>query len=360
MRFFDEVVLDLRAGDGGDGCVAFRREAHVPFGGPAGGDGGRGGSVVIVADAQVGTLIDLYYHPHQRAKNGQAGMGSQKSGKSADDLIIRVPRGTVVKDAASDEVLADLVEDGARFVAAKGGNGGWGNQHFATPTRQAPDFANPGLEGESLRVRLTLKLLADVGLVGLPNAGKSTLISRLSAARPKIAAYPFTTLSPNLGVVRVDDETSLVMADIPGLIEGASEGAGLGHRFLRHIERVGLIAHLVEASPDHLRDPIQDYENIRAELAAYSPQLPEIEEVVVLSKCELDDGDVLADYLREHLAAQDKKLFSVSAVTGAGLNELVTYLSRRVLTRKKQLQRDEDGIKSALHGWPYQSTKDSG
>lgn len=350
MRFIDEVVLDLRAGNGGDGCVAFRREAHVPFGGPAGGDGGRGGSVIFEVDPQVGTLIDLYYHPHQRAPHGQAGMGSQKSGRAGDDLIIRVPRGTVVKDFSSDEELADMVEAGQQYIAAKGGNGGWGNQHFATPTRQAPDFANPGQEGDALRVRLTLKLLADVGLVGLPNAGKSTLISRLSAARPKIAAYPFTTLSPNLGVVRVDEDTSLVLADIPGLIEGASEGAGLGHRFLRHIERVGLIAHLVEASPEVQRDPVEDYKSIRAELAAYSDKLGEVEEIVVLSKCELDDGSVLEDHLREYLSSQGKDLLCISSMTGFGLEEFVYQLSLRVVARRQGIKQKEAGTN--LLNWP--------
>lgn len=335
MRFVDEVVLDLRAGDGGDGSVSFRREAHVPRGGPDGGDGGHGGDVVIVVDPQMSTLLDLYYNPRQYADSGRPGTGSQRSGKAGADKIIRVPRGTLVVDIESGRTLADLVDADARYVAAKGGNGGWGNQHFATPTRQVPDFAKPGLQGDHLKVRLVLKLMADVGLVGLPNAGKSTLISRLSAARPKIANYPFTTLSPQLGVVRVDDDLGLVLADLPGLIEGAAEGAGLGHRFLRHIERVGLIVHLVEASPEVERDPVADYQAIRAELNAYSESLGQAEELVVLSKSELDDGAVLAEHLGQHLAKQGKSLMTISAVTGQGLPELVALMSQRVLARRR-------------------------
>jgi len=336
MRFVDEVVLEVRAGDGGDGCASFRREAHVPRGGPDGGDGGRGGSVVFVVEPQMGTLLDLYYHPHQRAEHGRPGAGSQKSGRAGADRVIRVPRGTVVVDDESGEVLADLTQPDARFVVAKGGNGGWGNQHYATPTRQAPDFARPGLPGDRLRVRLVLKLMADVGLIGLPNAGKSTLIARVSAARPKIADYPFTTLSPNLGVVRVDDDFGIVLADIPGLIEGAAEGAGLGHRFLRHVERVGLLVHLIEASPEVERDPAADYDVVRRELCAYSPKLATVEEVVVLSKCELDDGAVLAEHLAARVKASGRAFFPISAVTGVGLDALIAHLATRVSARREQ------------------------
>jgi GTP-binding protein len=336
MRFVDEVVLHVRAGDGGNGCVAFRREANVPRGGPSGGDGGKGGDVIFEVEPQMATLLDLYYRPHQRAEHGKAGQGSQCSGKSGDDRVVKVPPGTTVLDDDTGEILADLVAPGTRFVVARGGNGGWGNQHFATPTRQAPDFAKPGLPGEALRVRLVLKLLADVGLVGLPNAGKSTLIARVSAARPKIAAYPFTTLTPNLGAVRVDDELSFVVADIPGLIEGASEGHGLGHRFLRHIERVGLIVHLVEASPEVERDPVRDYEIVRSELAAYSEILARVEEVVVLSKCELDDGGVLAEHLRAHVEPQGRAFFAISAATGHGLERLLKHLGERIAERRRE------------------------
>jgi GTP-binding protein len=334
IRFVDEVVLDVRAGDGGNGCMSFRREAHVPNGGPDGGDGGRGGDVVLFVNPQMGTLLDLYYQPHQIAENGRPGMGAQCSGKAGADKIIPVPRGTVIVDDASGEVLADLVAADARFIVAKGGGGGAGNQHFATPTRQAPDFAKPGKPGEKRRVRLQLKIIADVGLIGLPNAGKSTLISRISAAKPKIADYPFTTLTPNLGVVRVDDGMSFAVADIPGLIEGASEGAGLGHRFLRHIERVGVLVHLVEASPDVARDPAHDYDVVRRELVAYNPHLATLEEVVVLSKCDLDDGGVLADHLASRVHASGHAFFAISAVTGKGISDLVSHLAKRIGERR--------------------------
>jgi len=336
MRFVDEVVLDVRAGDGGNGCVAFRREAHVPRGGPDGGDGGKGGDVVLLVEPQMGTLLDLYYHPHQRAEHGRPGGGSQCSGRYGADRVVKVPRGTVVVDDGSREVLADLVAADDRFVVAKGGRGGAGNQHFATPTRRAPDFAKPGLPGEQRRIRLMLKLIADVGLVGLPNAGKSTLIARLSAARPKIADYPFTTLNPNLGVVRVDIDTSFVVADIPGLIEGAAEGAGLGHRFLRHVERVRLLVHLVEASPEVERDPAEDYQVVRRELGAYSPHLAAVEEIVVLSKCELDDGEVLAEHLAARARAAGRSFFAISAVTGEGVDALRGHLAERVAVRRAE------------------------
>jgi GTP-binding protein len=335
MWFVDEVVLYLRAGDGGNGCVSFRREAHVPRGGPDGGDGGRGGDIVFVVDPQLGTLLDLYYVPHQRAESGRPGTGAQCSGHSGADRVVRVPPGTVVVDDEQGTVLADLVEPGLRWVAARGGNGGWGNQHFATPTRQAPDFARPGLPGEQRRVRLQLKLIADVGLVGLPNCGKSTLIARISAAHPKIADYPFTTLAPNLGVAKVDDALSFAVADIPGLIEGSAQGAGLGHRFLRHVERVGVVVHLVEASPQVERDPVADYQTVRRELAAYSERLAQIEEVVVLSKRDLDDGGVLAEHLAAHVRPLGRAFFAISAVTGDGVRDLVAYLGQRVAEKRR-------------------------
>jgi len=334
MWFVDEVVLEVHAGDGGNGCVSFRREAHVPRGGPDGGDGGRGGDVVFLVDPQLGTLLDLYYVPHQRAPNGRPGSGAQCSGRAGEDKVIRVPPGTVVVDDERGTVLADLVEPGLRWVAARGGNGGWGNQHFATPTRQAPDFARPGLAGAQFKLRLKLKLIADVGLVGLPNAGKSTLISRISAARPKIAEYPFTTLTPNLGVVKVDEALSFAVADLPGLIEGSAQGAGLGHRFLRHVERVGLLVHLVEASPLVERDPAADYHTVRRELAAYSDRLEEIEEVVVLSKRDLDPGGVLTEHLAAAVRETGRAFFAISAVTGEGVRELVGHLGTRVAAKR--------------------------
>ncbi|MFH1808689.1 MAG: GTPase ObgE [Pseudomonadota bacterium] len=331
----DEVVLHVRAGDGGNGSASFRREANVPRGGPDGGDGGRGGDVVLLVEPQIGTLLDLYYHPHQRAEHGRPGQGMQCSGHSGADRVVKVPPGTTVLNDDTGEILADLVAHDARFVVARGGNGGWGNQHFATPTRQAPDFANPGLPGENLRIRLVLKLLADVGLVGMPNAGKSTLIARITAAKPKIADYPFTTLTPNLGVVSVGDDLSFVVADIPGLIAGASEGHGLGHRFLRHIERVGLIVHLVEASPEVERDPAADYRTICGELAAYGEGLDRLEQVVLLSKCELDDGEVLASHLRQAVEDDGHTFFAISAVTGQGLERMLKYIGQRVSERRR-------------------------
>jgi GTP-binding protein len=325
--FVDEVCIDVASGDGGNGCVHFRREKFVPLGGPDGGDGGRGGDVVLVADAGLGTLLDFRYRREIRARPGEAGQASRRSGADGGDLEIRVPLGTMVFEADSPdgaEPLADLSEREQRFVAARGGKGGAGNARFATPTRQAPDFARPGRPGETRRLRLTLKLLADVGLIGLPNAGKSTLLRRISAARPRVAAYPFTTLVPSLGVAG-SEERRFVVADIPGLIEGASQGVGLGDRFLRHIERTRVLVHLLDAGAMALedRDLLADYESIRSELGRYRPALLERAELVALNKIDLiaERGELGA--LESELRSRGRRVYRISGATGEGTRELV-------------------------------------
>jgi GTPase len=320
MKFVDEVRIEVKAGDGGDGCIAFRREKYRPRGGPSGGDGGRGGDVVLVADPNKHTLLDLRFNPLQRAERGEHGRGSDQYGAAGEDLRILVPVGTLVFDAEADGLLADLSEAGQRFVVAKGGPGGRGNMHFATPTQQAPRHAEPGEPGEERLLRLELKLLADVGLVGLPNAGKSTFISRVSRARPKIADYPFTTLVPQLGMVDHRGWT-FVIADLPGLVEGAAEGRGLGHRFLRHVERCRLLLHLVDGSPpDAERDPVADYRQIRTELEAYDPVLAAKPEIVAITKCDLPDSEAAADLLEEALG---RPVFRISSVAGKGLGSVL-------------------------------------
>jgi GTP-binding protein len=325
MRFVDEVVIHVQGGAGGNGCLAFRREAHVPRGGPSGGDGGDGGAVILEADPSLTTLLDLRYQRHYRADRGQHGQGHDRHGRGAGDRVVRVPCGTLIFDRETGEQLADLVDPGQRFVAARGGQGGWGNRRFVSPTNRAPRRADPGEPGEERDLRLELRLLADVGLVGLPNAGKSTLVARVSAARPRIADYPFTTLVPSLGLVRLGDEQSFVMADIPGLIEGASGGAGLGHRFLRHIERTAVLVYLVDdrhALCDEPGSALDDLAILRRELEAHDPELAGRPAVVALSKI-----DLLPDERREvlcrDLAAHGVPVVPVSAVTGAGVEHLL-------------------------------------
>lgn len=325
--FIDEATISVKAGDGGNGLVAFRREKHVPRGGPAGGDGGRGGSVILVADGSLTTLVDFKYKHRYKAERGGDGGPNNMTGKDGDDLYIRVPVGTQVYDADTGELLADLTAEGQTFVAAKGGRGGRGNARFATPTNQAPRFAEKGEPGEERNLRLELKLLADVGLIGFPNVGKSTLISRVSAARPKIADYPFTTLEPNLGVVRVDDERSFVMADLPGLIEGAHAGAGLGDRFLKHIERTRLLVHVIDVSGTTGRCPISDFESINQELRLYSPKLCELPQVVALNKIDVPGAREKAESLVPVFAERGITAFPISAATGEGVNRLVYFLA---------------------------------
>ena len=330
MRFIDEVTIHAKAGDGGNGKVSFWREKYVTRGGPDGGDGGRGGHVIFRADRQLGTLMDLHFSPKAHAPNGAHGIGRMKNGSDGEDLVVRVPRGTQVFDEDSGKLLVDLVDPGQEFVL-RGGRGGLGNVHFATSTRQAPDFAKPGREGEERRLRLSLKVLADVGVVGFPNAGKSTLLSVASAAHPKIADYPFTTLSPNLGVVKIEDGRTFVMADMPGLIEGASEGAGLGHRFLRHMERVRLLVHLIEGGLRSGRDDaIADYEIIRDELKTYNPALARLPEVVVLTKADLPETEDIRKVLEPYFKKKRRKLFVISAATRAGVPPLLKELADRV------------------------------
>lgn len=330
MRFIDYVTVHVSSGHGGRGAVSFRREKYVPRGGPDGGDGGRGGHVIFQADPRLNTLLDLRYHRLYRAPNGQPGMGKKMHGADGGDMLIPVPVGTVIRDAHSQEALADLDEPDMRFVAARGGKGGRGNTHFATPTRQAPRYAQPGLPGEERDLVVELKLLADVGLVGLPNAGKSTLISVISRARPKIADYPFTTLVPNLGVVKMDDVRSFVVADIPGLIEGAHEGAGLGHRFLRHVERTKLLLHLVDVAEGAPGDPVGNFETLSRELALYDKTLAEKPLAVAATKCDAAGRGQRLDSLRQYCETRGIDFFPISAVTHEGIRELVRYLSGKV------------------------------
>lgn len=318
--FADKVNISIKAGDGGNGAVSFHREKYVAAGGPDGGDGGKGSDIVFVADDSLSTLIDFRYKKKYVAPNGEPGGAKRCSGKSMEPTVIRVPRGTVVKDAKTGRIMADISGD-EPVVIARGGKGGWGNMHFATPTRQIPRFSKPGFPGEKFEVTLELKLLADVGLVGFPNVGKSTLISVVSAAKPKIANYHFTTLTPVLGVVK-RGEKSFVMADIPGLIEGASEGAGLGHEFLRHVERCRLIIHVVDVSGIEGRDPIEDYEKINAELANFSEDLSKLPQIVAANKCDLADEKQIARF-EEYIAGKGLKLFRISAATTEGTAELM-------------------------------------
>ncbi len=318
--FADKVNISIKAGDGGNGAVSFHREKYVAAGGPDGGDGGKGSDIVFVADDSLSTLIDFRYKKKYIAPNGEPGGAKRCSGKSMEPTVIRVPRGTVVKDAKTGRIMADISGD-EPVVIARGGKGGWGNMHFATPTRQIPRFSKPGFPGEKFEVTLELKLLADVGLVGFPNVGKSTLISVVSAAKPKIANYHFTTLTPVLGVVK-RGEKSFVMADIPGLIEGASEGAGLGHEFLRHVERCRLIIHVVDVSGIEGRDPIEDYEKINAELANFSEDLSKLPQIVAANKCDLADEEQVARF-EEYIAGKGLKLFRISAATTEGTAELM-------------------------------------
>jgi GTP-binding protein len=329
--FVDEAHIWVKAGDGGNGCMAFRREKYVPRGGPSGGDGGDGGDVIFEATSQENTLLRFRFDREFRAERGRHGEGSNKHGKSGEDLLLLVPAGTVIYDEESGEVLADLAESGARLVVARGGHGGRGNARFAKPWHRAPKEFEVGQPGEERRLRLELKLLADVGLVGFPNAGKSTLISRISAARPKIADYPFTTLAPNLGVVSADRSPwgrTFVVADLPGLIEGAHKGVGLGIRFLRHIERTRLVAHLVDVSDANPRDPVRDYEIIAAELKAFSAELAAKPLMVVATKLDAVTSPEKLDRLREFAAARGLEFHAISAVSGEGVEELVRGMAK--------------------------------
>lgn len=327
MQFIDEVSIYVKAGDGGNGSAAMRREDGVPRGGPSGGDGGNGGSVMLIADNQLSTLLDFKYKRHYRADRGEDGRNKDQYGASGEDLTLKVPIGTVVFDEQSGQKLADLDTQGASFVAAAGGLGGRGNIHFKTPWNQAPRTAEPGTPGQERTLRLELKLMADVGLLGYPNVGKSTFIAQVSRARPKIADYPFTTLAPSLGVVRISDDRTFVVADIPGLIEGAADGAGLGHRFLRHVERCRALLHIVDATfttgPD--RSPLADYDVINRELAKYAPELADKPQIVVLNKNDaLSDDDIAA--VKKAFTKRKIKLLTMSAATGQGVAPVLEQL----------------------------------
>ena len=326
--FVDKAKILIKAGKGGDGAVCFHREKYVAAGGPDGGDGGKGGSVIFEPSPSLSTLIDFKYKKKFIAKDGMPGGKKNCSGKSGEDLIIKVPFGTIIKDAETGRLLADVSED-RQYIIAKGGRGGWGNAHFATPTRQIPRFSKPGTPGEELSLTLELKLLADVGLVGFPNVGKSTLISVVSEAKPKIANYHFTTLTPVLGVVKIDDGKSFVMADIPGLIEGASEGIGLGHEFLRHVERCRLIVHVIDASGSEGRDPIEDFKAINKELFNFSPELAERKQILVGNKCDIatkEQIETLENFAKEEGLA----FFPCSAAMTKGVKPLVYEISKEL------------------------------
>jgi GTP-binding protein len=341
----DRADIQVRGGKGGDGLVTFRREKFVPRGGPSGGDGGSGGSVFLRADPRLRTLLDFTYKSVYHAERGESGGSKQKTGKTGADVYIRVPLGTVVSDPETGERLADLVRPGQTLLVARGGKGGRGNVHFATSTRQAPRLRERGLLGEERGLRLELQLLADVGLVGMPNAGKSSLLSRISAAHPRIAAYPFTTLEPELGVVRLDEDTEFVVADMPGLIEGAHQGAGLGDQFLRHIRRTRLLLHVVDAAATEGRDPLEDWATINAELAAYDPAVAGLPQIAALNKMDLPEAQANLPRLREALEAEGVPVFPISAVTGEGIPALLRETARRL----HELEQAQPEAEAPLH-----------
>jgi len=330
MGFVDEAVISVHSGDGGRGCVSFRREKYIPKGGPDGGDGGNGGSVIIRATRRLYTLTDYKLKKHFKAQNGKPGRGKNQTGKDGKDVVIRVPLGTIIYDHESGEVIADLIQDDQEIVVLLGGKGGRGNQHFATPTHRAPRIAQPGLPGQEKVLTLSLKYLADIGLIGFPNAGKSTLLSRLTMARPRIDSYPFTTLIPNLGVIVFDDERTLTIADIPGLIEGASEGRGLGHRFLRHIERTKLLVHLIDITYVPKNDLLEDFHILRSELEKFDASMKQKDQMVLINKVDIhtsEHRDISS--IRRALEEMGIDALPISALTGEGLEEMKQTLARK-------------------------------
>ena len=329
MQFIDEVKVYIKAGNGGAGCVSFRREKYVPRGGPNGGDGGRGAHITFLASSDINTLLDISYQQQYRAEKGQHGMGKDRHGKNGKDIVISVPPGTLIKDADTGEILSDLTAEGQEFISAKGGRGGMGNTHFKSSTRQAPKFAQPGEPGEEKNLILELKLLADIGLIGLPNAGKSTLISVISSARPKVADYPFTTLIPALGVVQYGDYDSFVVADIPGLIQGAHKGSGLGFQFLRHVERTSMLLHLVDVSETVEEDPVENFEKINNELSLYNPELLKKPQAVAGTKLDIKGNGKRLDRLALYCKDKQYDFLPVCAVTGQGIKELINYLGKQ-------------------------------
>jgi GTP-binding protein len=345
MKFVDEATIDVIAGDGGSGCMSFRREKFIPFGGPNGGDGGRGGSIYAVGDRNLNTLIDYRYARRHEARNGENGRGSDQYGAAADDIVLRMPIGTIIKDFETDELIAELLVPDEKILIAKGGDGGFGNLHFKTSTNRAPRQKTPGWPGEQKKLKLELRVLADVGLLGMPNAGKSTLISAISNARPKIADYPFTTLHPNLGVVRVGAEQSFVVADIPGLIEGAAEGAGLGHLFLRHLQRTHLLLHLVDFAPfDETVDPVTQAKAIVSELKKYDQSLFEKERWLVLNKLDMVPHEEREQRVKDFIKRLKWKgpVFQISALTREGCEHLIQAVYQRVAKLKNVVPEDPD------------------
>ena len=330
MQFIDEAKITVTSGNGGDGCLSFRREKFVPKGGPNGGDGGKGGDVVAVADANMSSLLDYRYKKQYKAQNGQPGRGKNQHGKSGSDLLVPVPAGTVITSLEDGETLADLTEDGERFILAEGGRGGRGNSRFVSPTNRVPRQTESGRAGERREVKLELKILADVGILGFPNAGKSTLISRISAARPKISGYPFTTLVPNLGVVSYGDHQSFVIADIPGIIEGAHKGLGLGIQFLKHVERTRLLVHMLDLDPVSGRDPVEDFDKINSELREYSANLAEKPQLVVLNKTDIPEAGERGAEAARRLEERGIETLSISAVTGEGSRQMIYLIGERL------------------------------
>lgn len=351
--FVDQVKISLKAGDGGNGITAYRREKYVPFGGPAGGDGGKGASVIFEVDEGLRTLLDFRYQSHFKAKKGENGQSSNMHGKNAEDLVLKVPPGTIIKSVDSEEVLADLVEDGQRAVVARGGRGGRGNSRFATPRNPAPDFSENGEPGEELEVTLELKLLADVGLVGFPSVGKSTLLSIVSKAKPKIGAYHFTTIKPNLGVVSTPDNRSFVMADLPGLIEGASDGVGLGHQFLRHVERTKVIVHLIDMSGSEGRDPYNDYQIINKELVNYEQRLEDRPQIVVANKMDIPEAEDNLELFKEEIDDENVIIVPVSTITRDNIDQLLYKIADKLEEVKDidfSVEEDEEaGVNRVLY-----------
>jgi GTP-binding protein len=343
MQFLDEAKVFVRAGNGGNGCVSFRREKFIEFGGPNGGDGGKGGDVIVECVANLNTLLDFRYQQHFKAKKGGNGMGQNRTGAGGADVVLKVPPGTQILDEDGETLIADLTEPGQRIVLLEGGNGGFGNTKFKTSTNRAPRRANPGQPGEEMYIWLRLKLIGDAGIIGLPNAGKSTFLATVSAAKPKIADYPFTTLIPNLGVVRIDG-FDFVLADIPGLIEGAHEGAGIGDRFLGHVERTAVLLHLVDATGE---DPVEAYESVRGEVEAYGAGLGEKPEVLVLSKADADSKDAIKKKARALKKASGVTPLTVSAATGEGMQEVL----RALATEIKEVGAQEKAAPETAAGW---------
>ncbi len=355
MKFVDEAKIYVKAGDGGQGCVSFRREKFVPKGGPDGGDAGKGGDILFVADRRLTSLLDFRYKRRILAQKGGHGEGAMRHGKNGRNLKVKVPIGTVIKDLETGEPLADLTVNGQKFLCCKGGRGGKGNAHFSTSTNQAPRYAQPGEEGQELDVKLELKLLADVGIIGFPNVGKSTLISRISAAKPKVADYPFTTLIPNLGVVKFGDHGGIVVADIPGLIEGAHEGKGLGIRFLKHVERTRILVHVIDLSPFSGREPTEDFLAINIELEKFDSDLATRPQVVALNKVDITEAGEKVEELLKFFEPLGIKVFPISAVTGVGLKELVDYVGTMVV-QALEVDDESDAASEECGAWEETDT----